>query len=504
MCRAEEAVKRSLLRNTAVNVAGQAVPAVAYAAVLPSLIHNLGLARFGVFALVWTLFSYLTLFDWGVARGTVRAIAQAQELGDRKMLSRITWTACFVLVAAGGAAGAVLWGVVPGAVVWLRLPAEVHGEAITTFRLTGAVLPVFLAAWGLQAVLEGLRWFGAIALARGLLGVLTALSLAAAARVGLPEMVTIMAGMRALHLLVLAWAVGKTVPQIWTSPQFDGRIARELVTFGRWVVVHAWMAPVLAYGDRFLVAALRGAADVSMYAVPQETVLRLMLVPAAVATAAYPVLSGRQAVGDMEDVRRTYAEGLRLVGTLLGPCAVLLALFPEEVLYYWIGPQAHAATAPLRLLAVGGLLLGCEYVPSVAFTALGRPDIPGRVTLVLAPVYLVAAALSISAYGATGAALAWAMRAGIQFGAYAVLLARILAPRASPRESPGWSPTVGWFSAAGMAALAGAFFGPPFWVRAGLVGAAAGLLLYRWVGRTALRYWQGRRVRCVGSVRSAS
>ncbi len=504
MIRTEAAVKRTLWQNTAVNVAGQAIPAAAYAVVLPLLIHNLGLARFGVFALVWTLFWYLSLFDLGVARGTARVAAQAQERGDRRALSRTAWTSCCLLTALGVAAGVVLWAVAPSAAAWLRLPTEVRGEAVTTFRLTGAVLPVFLAAWAFQAVLEGLRWFGAIAVARGTLGVVTALSLAVTAHVGLPEMVIVMASTRALFLLVLAWLVGKAVPQIWTSPQFDGRIARELVTFGRWVVVHAWMAPVLAYGDRFLVAALRGAVDVSLYAVPQETVLRLMLVPTAVAAAAYPVLSGRQAVGDIEEVRRTYAEGLRLVSNLLGPCAVLLALFPEEILHLWIGPQAHAAAGPLRVLAVGGLLLGCAYVPSVAFTALGRPDIPARLTLTLTPVYLVAAALSVSVYGATGAALAWTVRAGIQSGAYAVLLARILAPRGSSRGGYGWGPAAGWFAASGIAAVAGAFSGPSPGVRAGLAGAAAGVFLYRWVGRVAFRYFQGRRARCVGSAHSAS
>ncbi len=486
-------LRRPLWRNAAVNVAGQAVPAFAYAAVVPLLMHALGLARFGVFALVWTLFAYLTLFDLGLGRGTARAAAQARELGDREALSRIAGTSCLLLVSLGVAAGGVLWTTAPNMAAWLRLPAEVHSEATTTFRLAGAVLPVFLAAWGLQAVLEGLRWFDAVAIAKTASGLLTALGLAGAARVGIPEMVATMGGTRMLYFLVLAWLTGKAVPQMWTRPLVDRRVAEELVGFGRWVLIHAWMASLLTYGDRFLVALLRGAADVSLYVVPQETVLRLMLVPAAVATAVYPVLSGRQAAGDIENVRRTYTEGLWLVGVLLGPCAVVLALFAGELLHAWIGPQAHGSAGALRVLAVGGLLLGYAHVPSVAFAAVGRPDIPARVTLALTPVYLGAAAIAIQVYGATGAAVAWAVRAGAQWAAYAVLLRRLFFPGTAGHERYGLRSIVGWFAASGVAAVLGTFLGQGLKAGVGLFGAAVlGLMVHRRAVRTNVYTMRGR------------
>ncbi|MDR7416584.1 MAG: flippase [Armatimonadota bacterium] len=429
-----------LWRNSAVNVAGQALPAVAYALVLPSLVHRLGMHRFGVFALVWTLFSYLTLFDLGLGRGTVRAVARARELGDDHLLPGIAWTSWLVLTGVGVVAGGLLWAVAPVGGGWLRLPHDLRQEAVEVFRIAGVVLPVFLAAWAFQAVLEGLCWFRPIAAARGVSGVVTALALAGAVHFGLPAMVAAMAGVRALYLLALGLFLGRAINGLWKNLRFDRQVARELLEFGRWVMVHAWMAPVLTYGDRFLVAILRGAADVALYAVPQETVLRLMMVPVAVATAAYPALSGSQAVGNTEVMRRTYTEGIRLVGMVLGPCTVLLALIPGEVLRWWIGPQAQAASDPLRLLALGGLLFGCAHVPSVAFAALGRPDIPARVTLALAPPFAVGAAFLVYTYGATGAALAWSLRAAVQFGAYVVLLRPLLGSGSAGRPRPAGVP----------------------------------------------------------------
>ncbi|MDR5710377.1 MAG: MATE family efflux transporter [Armatimonadota bacterium] len=494
-----------LWRNSVVNIAGQAVPAAAYALVLPSLIYALGLVRFGVFALVWTLFSYLTFFDLGLARGAARAAAQAHALGNHHLLPRILWTSCLLLTTVGGVVGITLWMAAPTGVTWLRLSPEIRVEAMNAFHLTGLVLPVFLAAWALQAVLEGLRWFGPLAVARGALGIVTAVGLAATARIGLAAMIMAMAGTRALYLVALAWTAGRAMPRVWTNPWFDGRVARELVEFSRWIVVHAWMAPLLAYGDRFLVAVLRGAADVSLYTVPQETVLRLMLLPAAVATAAYPALSGGQAVGDMRIVRRTYAEGVRLVSAVLGPCALLLVLFPGEILHLWIGPQARASADPLRLLALGGFLFGCAHVPSVAFTALGRPDVPARVTLALALPFLVAAAFLIRIQGAIGAALAWSLRAGVQFGAYMILLGGILGSNEPLGSRDTRGSVIRWILALGLAAAMDAVLHPPLEIRIGLVGVVVAMWAYRWVAaklasRVALEEGEG----CVGSVRSRS
>ncbi|MCS7172726.1 MAG: MATE family efflux transporter [Armatimonadetes bacterium] len=492
-----------LWRNSAVNLAGQALPALAYALVLPTLIHELGLQRFGVFALVWTLFSYLTLFDLGLGRGTARAVARAREVGEEQLLYSIVWTSWLLLLVVAGGAGLVVWAVAPVGGAWLRLPQEVQGEALQTFRLTGAVLPVFLVAWALQAVLEGLRWFGPVAAVRAALGITTAFGLALSARSGLPAMVWTVTVARAGYLLALGILVERALPGLWRRPCFHGRVARELVDFGRWVVVHAWMAPVLTYGDRFLVAILRGAADVSVYAVPQETVLRLMLVPAAVATAAYPVLSGSQAVGATEDVQRTYSEGLRLVSTVLGPGSVLLVLFPGEILRLWIGPQAQMAADPLRLLAVGGLLLGCAQVPSVAFAALGRPDVPARVTLALALPFVATAAMLVQFVGARGAALAWSLRAAVQFCAYAILLGRLLGPGEPLKQRNVYGPIVRWLVILAAAAAVDAAFCPPPAVRLGLVGVLGMVAVYRLAGSKTLFPRLGENG-CVGSARFGS
>lgn len=421
-------IPRPLWWNSLVTGCGQALPALAHMLVLPALIHGLGLDRFAVFAVVWTLFSYLTLFDLGLSRGTARSVAQAHALGNERSLPRIVWTSGLLLVLMGAATGALLWLLAPIGVAWLRFASPVNEEALQTFRLAGAALPVFLGAWALQAVLEGLQRFAPLAVARAVSGAVTALALGVAARLGLglPSLVGIMAISRTGYFLALAWILRRAIPGIRAGVQFDLRTASALLNFGRWVMLHAWMTPLLTYGDRFVIGVLKGPVDLSLYVVPQEVLLRLMMIPTTVMSAAYPLLSSEHATGDVDRVRKVFAESLRLAIMILGSLSLVLILFPREILHFWIGPQMVRAAAPLQIMAAGSLLLGSAYVCSIACTALGRPDLPARITLAIAAPYMALIVVLIKTGGVTGAAVGYALRGAVQLALYTWAFANLL------------------------------------------------------------------------------
>ena len=66
---------RLLARNTALNVAGQAVPLVAALVAIPWLIRGLGADRFGVLTLAWAAIGYFGLVDLGLGRALTHAVA---------------------------------------------------------------------------------------------------------------------------------------------------------------------------------------------------------------------------------------------------------------------------------------------------------------------------------------------------------------------------------------------------------------------------------------------
>jgi O-antigen/teichoic acid export membrane protein len=416
--------KSTIWKGSLLNVMGQIIPSLAYGLAVPSLIGRLGVERFGVFSLVWIFYAYVSLFDFGIGRGTARAVAGAR--GSESALASFLCTSLCLVSGLGATAATILWGVAPAVAGLVRVDPALRPEVVHAFRLAAAALPFFLVVWVLQSAVEGLQRFADLAAARAVTGLTTGAAVSLAASLGLSAALMALVITRLLYgvllLRILVPLIGITKAR-W---RFDRSVARELLVFGRWAAVHALLGPVLVYGDRLLLAGLHGPREVSLYAIPQDTIVRLMLFPAAVAMASFPLLSSRSSSDSFPFVQRVVTDGLLLVGGLLGPAAVVLALFPSELLHLWIGPGAQGAAAVLRLLSFGALAFGYAHVPSAALMALGRPDIPAKVSAGLLIPFLLTATLVAKAQGAPGVAIVWSLRALLQLVLYVVALRRLL------------------------------------------------------------------------------
>jgi O-antigen/teichoic acid export membrane protein len=71
-------------------------------------------------------------------------------------------------------------------------------------------------------------------------------------------------------------------------------------------------------------------------------------------------------------------------------------------------------------------LLGSAYVCSIACTALGRPDLPARITLAIAAPYMALIVVLIKTEGVTGAAVGYALRGAVQLALYTWAFANLL------------------------------------------------------------------------------
>ena len=73
---------RALLQNTIWNITGSAAPLVVAAVTIPILVAGLGLDRFGLLTLAWTVIGYLSLFDFGLGRALTKLVAEKIGHGD--------------------------------------------------------------------------------------------------------------------------------------------------------------------------------------------------------------------------------------------------------------------------------------------------------------------------------------------------------------------------------------------------------------------------------------
>ncbi len=68
--------RRSIARNTVLNLAGLGIPLVVGVAVMPIITRQLGTTRFGLLGLTLALLEYSGLFDFGLGLATTKHVAE--------------------------------------------------------------------------------------------------------------------------------------------------------------------------------------------------------------------------------------------------------------------------------------------------------------------------------------------------------------------------------------------------------------------------------------------
>ena len=407
------ASRRSITRNTILNLAGLGVPLVVGVAVMPIIVRNLGETRFGLLGLTLALLEYSGLFSFGLGLATTKHVAERLASGDREVSGLIVGSVLSQVMF--GCVGAALFAL--GAPLLVDqvfvIPEAMKAEALSVFRILALMIPATLLLISLRGILEGAHRFDLSNAIRIPASVASFVIPAAAASAGysLPAIMLMLLGTRLVVCLVTVAAVKRALPDLrWGLPE-DWSLLRPLLAFGGWMSVSNVVSPMLIYLDRFLLGALVGLAAVGYYTAPFDAVIRLLIVPGSLVGALFPSVSGMNALGDSASLARVFSKAVRNISFILAGPALILILFGPAILRVWLGEAfAEQGGLALRILAFGVLANAAAHVPSSFIAALGRPEISAKFHLLELALHLPLAWWLITSYGVTGAALAWTLR----------------------------------------------------------------------------------------------
>jgi O-antigen/teichoic acid export membrane protein len=367
------------------------------------------------------------MFDFGLARTTVRFVADATErAGDR--LREIVLASVISQTAAGIVAGVFLFVLAPALVNSVfTISASARPEAVATFRVLAFHVPVLLSLAALRAALEGAQRFDISASLRipASMASVVVPALAASAGASLPTILWILFAFRVTLAVISAEAVRRTLlPGRWALPSGFATL-REMLGYSGWVAVSAALGPALGNADRFIVGSVVGVTGLGYYTGAAEAANRFLLIPATAFSALLPAIAQTEARGGRDRALAATRAAARQLAALLLPLCLALLIFAPGILRRWLGPVfAEEAGNALRILAIGVFLGGLAHLPLAVLYGASRPDLPAKIHLAEVIVYLPLSLVLIRTWGITGAALAWTLRCGTDFLLYEVATRR--------------------------------------------------------------------------------
>jgi O-antigen/teichoic acid export membrane protein len=402
--------KVSHRRNVITSYAGAISIAAVSFLITPVLTHDLGITRYGVWALLGSLIPFLEILELGFASATVAFVSRHLELEDDDLVTSTLNTSflCLSVLGIVAFAGVMVFAYflphiipsIPKSLVGqaqflllllafdmaLSIPMDTFGGAISALQRFDLLNYSLMAVTFSQAI----AWVIVLSLHGGLvaLGIVTvAISLVGQ-----------------VSRLVIAH---RLLPWFRLSlRRFDRAIFKTFTAATGWYSLAQVAQAVIGLSDVLIVGAAAGVSSAAVYAVAQ----RLAPLPARVVQPRSALLftkSGQLAArDDQSGLRETTHQVVRFVQYLSVPAAIVLGFLAGPAIEVWVGPLYREAASVIGLLCVAAVVQVWAGAVSLAISGAGRPTLPSVLYGVEAALHVALGIVLASRYGAVG--MAWA------------------------------------------------------------------------------------------------
>ncbi|MBM5578267.1 oligosaccharide flippase family protein [Burkholderia pseudomallei] len=407
---------KGMLKNVAINFFGLVLPTFVSLVTVPAYIKALGVERYGVVSLVWTLIGYFGILDLGMSMAAQNHISKALASGDAKESARVFWSAFWLNLATGIAGGLLIYfGAFMYTAYFTKVSAELQHEVYLALPWLALAIPLANVSWVFAGAINGAERFGVFNTNQTIGTFLFQLMPLFAAWLVAPTLQVVLAaavGARFIAAVMLGAASMKVLGIRRIAPPQLGT-AKGLFSFGGWMLIASTTGMIADTLDRVMLGAGLGAKYVTYYTVPQNLVTRLNMLPNALVRTLFPRLS---ALG-RDHADTLVKQSLEFLNGVFTPIAIAAIFALGPFLALWVGRDLAELSAPVgRVLVISVWLVGQASVTRILIQSQVNPVRAAAAGLVQMPFFVGALWFGIHHFGLIGAAVVVAARALVDYG----------------------------------------------------------------------------------------
>ncbi len=397
----------NLKRNSAFNLAGGVIPALASLAVMPIIVHGLGGEGYGLLVLITSILGYFALLDVNVTAGSTKFIAEHHAHGDDALVSQ-TINFGLMIYLAIGLIGAMLLFMLSG---WLAgavfnvAPAQ-HALAASCLKVAAVGFLFGQIQTYLQSIPQALMRYDLTFRFEVSFGLAVSLGSVALlhAGFGLLAIIWLRVILSIVNVVLLATSIYHLMPRLrWHMPQ--RQTVRAMTHFSAYSFLSRVAALSYAHGDKLIIGAVVGMKPLAVYAVAATVGNRVLGMMYRVSAVLLPAASSLSARGDEARLQVIYLKISRYVVYVNLSALLLLGVFAEPLLRHWIGAEYSVGGAlVLQLVALGQFVDSLTNLPSLVNDGRGHPRVTGLFALSRAVLGLALVFGLVQAFGIVGAA----------------------------------------------------------------------------------------------------
>jgi O-antigen/teichoic acid export membrane protein len=340
----------------------------------PFVVHHLGDARYGLWAVTGSLVGYLGLLDLGIRVGVTRFVAQHEAQGDQVALNRLVSTALAVFAVLATVA-TVLGGIIALQLPHLiDVPADLRTEAATVVALAGVTVGIALTTGVYGAVIAGLQRFTALNTidlsGEVLRAAFTVLLLSQGG--GLVSLALLQMAVVTLRGVLYIRTTRRLQPNLRVSRSSYSVLTRNvIIRFSSYTMILHASAMVVFGSDAVVISAMMPVSQVAFFVIAGNLTQAALQLLGGVSRALYPVISARQAIDGLQGVATLLRDSVRLASLIFLPIVITFLARGRTFIGLWMGPSyAAPAGHVLEILALGLCVFASYQVLSTSIMAL--------------------------------------------------------------------------------------------------------------------------------------
>ncbi len=381
-------------------------------AVVPLYLKFLGIEAYGLIGFLAMTQALLQILDLGLAPTINREVARCSATGNMAQAQTLLHTLATVYWAIAALIAVVVVALAPIiASNWLTANHLPRDTVMHAAMLMGLVIacrwPIGLYLGALMGA-QRISTSSGISMLMGTLASFGAVAIIAFVSPTIEAFFIWQAGIGILHAITMRWAAWRALGRP-PANRFDRLALNRVWRFSAGMMAVAFSGLVFTQLDKLVLSKLISLADFGRYALATVVVSSLYVVITPLFNAMYPRFSALVASQETTRLVELYQLSTRLLGTILFPIAMLLAVFGEDLVHIWTGNAGMAAAvAPvIALLAIGSALHGVMHMPYALQLAYGMTRLPLTINAILMVVLVPLIVILATSFGALGGALAW-------------------------------------------------------------------------------------------------
>lgn len=411
---AEALNKEVLVRNTSYNFISQIYFALLAFFTTPYMVRMLGVDSYGILSIVGIVCGYFSFLDLGLGQGIIKYVSGDYAKKDYAAIRKTITTALFAQMLMG-VVGAFIIAASAQMLITktFHIPQEKRATAQFVFYLSAISFLFNMAQQVFRAIPQALHRFditNKIQLFLGT-GVIAAQLLFLYLGYSLRGLVILNAVVSAILLLVYFYFSVRLLPEVSFFPSFNVSAFKTLFRFGGFSSLGRIMSTIAVNVDKLLISMFLPISYLTYYTVPYNLTMQIMAVAPGITSVIFPAISSMDSLKDYERLKELYLRVSRYIVTGVGIFAILLIVFGDTLLYYWLGAVfAQKAGMVIKILALGIMVNCLSWVPGVTASSLDKPELPAAINTLQALTGFLLCLIFIPRFGIIGAALAWTLR----------------------------------------------------------------------------------------------